>query len=71
MKLMDGFRFSLCGRSEGTSRFQVALLLTGVLIHEGLDYVDVPGHTNTSVTLQRLAKQRSRLFAIPWAGAID
>jgi hypothetical protein len=52
-------------------RFQIALLSTGGLIQEGLHYADVAGHSNSSVNLERLAKQRSRFFAIPWGSAID
>ena len=47
------------------------LLLTGSPVEESLSHLDVAGHADTFVTLQRLIEQRLRLFAIPWGGAID
>jgi hypothetical protein len=44
---------------------------TGSSIEKRLRDLDMARHTDTSVSLQRLAKQRSRVFAITWSAAIQ
>jgi len=54
-----------------SSRLEIDLLFDCGLAEECLSHLDVARHSDTLVTLKRLAEQRLRFFAITWGSAID
>jgi hypothetical protein len=57
--------------TNGGGPIRDLLLPTGSSIEEGPGYLDVAGHSDLCVALQRFSEPRLRLFAITWGGAIN